>query len=44
MTEITLTGAGPGAHRTVARTLGRAPLIGNSEERCRTFSWDEARR
>jgi len=38
------TGTGPGARRTVERAPGRTPLIGNYEERCKTFTWDEARR
>jgi len=33
----------PGERRTVERTPGRAPLIGDYEERRRTFTWDEAR-
>ena len=33
----------PGARRTVERTPGRTPLIGDYEERRRTFTWDEAR-
>ena len=44
MTETTLTGAGPGVRRTIERTPGRTPLIGSYGERCRTFTWDEARR
>jgi acetyl-CoA synthetase len=38
------TGTGPGARRTIERAPGRPPLIGNYEERCKTFTWDEARR
>jgi acetyl-CoA synthetase len=38
------TGSGPDSRRTVERTPGRTPLIGNYEERCRTFTWEQARR
>jgi acetyl-CoA synthetase len=40
----TATGSWPAARRTVERTPGRTPLIGDYEERRRTFTWDEARR
>jgi acetyl-CoA synthetase len=39
----TATGSGPVAPRTIERTPGRTPLIGDYEERRRTFTWDEAR-
>jgi len=39
----TTTGSGPVAPRTIERTPDRAPLIGDYEERRRTFTWDEAR-
>ncbi|HEY5248916.1 MAG TPA: acetate--CoA ligase [Dermatophilaceae bacterium] len=34
----------PGARRTVERPPSREPLIGDYEQRRRTFTWDEARR
>ena len=40
----TSTGSGPNARRTVERPPGRTPLIGDYEERCRTFTWEQARR
>jgi len=43
MTETILTGAGSGAPRTIERTPGRAPLIGSYQERCQSFTWEEAR-
>ncbi len=39
----TSTGSEPGARRTVERTPKRTPLIGDYEERRRTFTWNEAR-
>jgi hypothetical protein len=39
----TATGSGPVAPRTIERTPGRTPLIGDYEERRRTFTWDDAR-
>ena len=39
----TATGTGPVTPRTIERPPGRTPLIGDYEERCRTFTWDEAR-
>jgi acetyl-CoA synthetase len=34
---------GSGERRTIERTPPRTALIGNYEERCRTFTWDDAR-
>ena len=39
----TSTGSEPGTRRTVERTPKRTPLIGDYEERRRTFTWNEAR-
>ena len=40
--STTTTGSGPVAPSTIERTPDRAPLIGDYEERRRTFTWDEA--
>lgn len=43
MSGDTLTGAASRTTRTVEFTPDRVPLIGDYQERCRTFTWDVAR-